>query len=92
MSAGLPIVSSLKGTLQELLAKHEIGVTYENNNIDSLFNLLCNLYDNPHELTIMSNNSNSLFKARFSAENVYSDMCAYLEEVVNTYKIRQNQS
>lgn len=86
MSAGLPIVSSLKGTLQELLAKHQVGLTYENNNADSLFNLLCKLYDNPHELALMSNNSYNFFKERFNAEKVYADMCIYLEELVNVYK------
>ncbi len=86
MSAGLPIVSSLKGTLQELLTKHQIGVTYENSDVDSLFNLLCKLYDNPQYLAIMSNNSRNLFKERFDAENVYADMCTYLEVLVNACK------
>lgn len=81
MSAGLPVVSSLRDTLQELLAKHEAGVTYENNNPDNLFSILCDLYDHPEKLAIMSKNSHALFKERFVAEKVYSNMNDYLEQI-----------
>lgn len=81
MSAGLPVVSSLKGTLQELLSKHKTGVTYENGNVDSLFHVLCDLYDQPEKLEDISKNAYALFKERFVAEKVYSNMCDYLEQI-----------
>lgn len=81
MSAGLPVISSLKGTLQKLLLEHGAGITYENDNQDNLFSLLCNLYDHPERLAIMSKNSHALFKERFVAEKVYSNMCDYLEQI-----------
>ncbi|MFH1931664.1 MAG: glycosyltransferase family 4 protein [Pseudomonadota bacterium] len=81
MSAGLPVISSLKGTLQKLLLEHEAGVTYENNNEDSLFSLLCDLYDQPEKLQDMSKNAHALFKERFVAEKVYSNMCDYIEQI-----------
>ena len=81
MSAGLPLVSSLRGTLQELLAKHEAGLTYANHHPDELASLLCTLYDQPEKLAAMSRNSLSLYQQRFNAEKVYAEMCAYLEEM-----------
>lgn len=86
MSAGLPIISSLRGTVQELLSQHEIGLTYENENVDSLYHILCDLYDNPEKLKIMSINSQILFKERFDAERVYTDMCDYLEDIAKIRK------
>lgn len=88
MAGGLPVISSLKGTLQELLSKHEAGATYENNNPGSLFSLLCDLYDYPEKLAIMSKNSHALFKERFVAEKVYSNMCEYLEEIAECGRSR----
>lgn len=82
MSAGLPVISSLKGALQKLLLEHEAGETYENDNQDSLFSLLCDLYDHPAKLESMSKNSHALFKKRFVAEKVYPNMCDYLEQIV----------
>jgi glycosyltransferase involved in cell wall biosynthesis len=81
MSAGLPVISSLKGTLQQLLLEHNAGATYENDNPDSLFSLLCDLYDHPEKLKIMSENSHAIFKERFIAKKVYSNMCDYLEQI-----------
>lgn len=88
MSAGLPIVSSLKGTLQDLLTERTVGLTYENKNVDSLYRVLCELYDNPGKLKTMSINSRKLFNERFVGEKVYSNMCDYLEEVVTAYNIK----
>ena len=86
MSAGLPVISSLKGTVQELLTKYAAGLTYENENVDDLFDLLSDLYDNPNKLMIMSKNSKKLFEERFVAEKIYSEMCDYLEEIVTNFK------
>ena len=82
LSAGLPIVSSLKGELQKLLTTYDCGVTYENGNVDELVSILCDLYDNPERLKIMSKNVYSLFKEKFVAEKIYDEMSRHLEKVV----------
>ncbi len=84
MSAGLPIVSSLKGELQKLLSNYDCGVTYENGNIDELVSILCELYNNPNRLKSMSKNAYALYKEKFVAEKIYNEMSSYLEKVAET--------
>jgi len=86
LSAGLPIVSSLKGALEELLRTHNCGVTYENGNADELVSILITLYENPERLKEMSKNAYALYKEKFVAEKVYDEMISYLESVCANYQ------
>ncbi|MBU4599610.1 MAG: glycosyltransferase family 4 protein [Proteobacteria bacterium] len=90
MSAGLPIISSLQGTLKEVLSATGAGLTYENNNPEELFQIVCHLYDNPEKLKIMSHNSYKLFKNNYSGEIVYPSMCDYLVQVADSNCQRKN--
>ena len=86
LSAGLPIVSSLKGVLGELLSNHNCGITYESENANDLASKLIYLFNNPSILKEMSKNAYTLYKNKFIAEKVYNDMIDYLELVVKNYK------
>lgn len=86
LSAGLPIVSSLKGVLGDLLNNYNCGITYENENADDLASTLINLFNHPELIKEMSKNAYTLYKDKFVAEKVYDDMIDYLELVVNNYK------
>jgi glycosyltransferase involved in cell wall biosynthesis len=83
LSAGLPVVSSLKGIMKDLLARYECGVTYENNDINGLVASLTGLFENPEKLKLMAKNASSLFTEKFVAEKVYGRMVNYLESIVN---------
>ena len=86
LSAGLPIVSSLKGVLGELLSNHNCGITYESENVNDLNSKLIYLFNNPEILKEMSKNAFDLYKEKFVAEKVYNDLIDYLELVVKNYK------
>ena len=81
LRGGLPVISSIKGALAELLATHRCGVTYENDNAQKLAALLVDLYDNPDRLAEMSKNARSLYESRFTAETVYQNMVVHLTRV-----------
>jgi glycosyltransferase involved in cell wall biosynthesis len=81
LSAGLPIVSSLQGTLENLLSNYNCGITYANNDPDSLASILIELYDCPEQLQILSQNASTLYKGMFVAEKVYENMIDYLKLV-----------
>ena len=85
LSAGLPIVSSLKGVLGELLSTNNCGITYESENADDLVSKLVYLYNHPELLKRMSKNADALYKEKFVAEKVYNDMINYLEYVSSSY-------
>ena len=86
LSAGLPIVSSLKGVLGDLLNNFNCGTTYESGNADDLASTLINLFNHPELLKEMSKNAYTLYQDKFVAEKVYSNMIDYLELVVKNYK------
>jgi glycosyltransferase involved in cell wall biosynthesis len=81
LCGGLPVVSSLKGSLAELLATHRCGITYENGNAQELAALLTDLYDHPDKLVKMSRNACALHESRFRAETVYQSMIDHLTQV-----------
>jgi len=86
LSAGLPIVSSLKGVLGDLINNYNCGTTYESENVDNLASTIINLFNHPELLKEMSKNAYMLYKDKFVAEKVYNDMIDYLELVVKNYK------
>jgi len=81
LCAGLPVVSSLAGALEDLLAEHDCGLTCANGSPEALASILCNLYDDPQRREAMSKNARALYEARFVAEKVYAEMSEYLEEI-----------
>ncbi len=89
MSAGLPVVSSLKGTLADLLADSGAGMTYENGDSDDLARVLSCCYDHRSEMDRMSSNATQLYQRRFVAELVYSQMADYLLGMIDTHRSKQ---
>lgn len=85
MSAGLPIICSVKGLIKQLIDKYHIGVLYDNDNVNSLIEQIENLYNNPEELMKMRKNAYLLFKEKFDSNIVYQDMTDYLVEVKKSF-------
>ena len=81
LCGGLPIVSSLKGTLADLLSAYRCGVTYENGNAPELATLLVNLRDNRGKTEEIAKNARALYESRFEAETVYQNMVDHLIRV-----------
>jgi glycosyltransferase involved in cell wall biosynthesis len=84
-SAGLPVLSSLKGFLNDLLMSHDCGITYRSGNADDLAESLIYLYAHHERLRDMSTNAYELYKNKFMADNVYSNMISYLESFYTNY-------
>jgi len=80
-SAGLPIVSSLKGVLEQALAENDCGLTYEYGDLDSLVEMLTGLCDNPERLRTMSENARRLYLEEYTADKVYDSMVRYIEQI-----------
>jgi glycosyltransferase involved in cell wall biosynthesis len=80
-SAGLPVVSSLKGVLERTLAENDCGVTYECGDVDGLVDILTKLSDSPERLRSMSENAHRLYLEKFTAESVYGAMVRHIERI-----------
>lgn len=92
MSAGLPIISSLSGYLENILKEFDCGITYCNDRADELADILICLYNNPNRLAVMSKNSIRLFRSQFDAKIVYKKFSEYLESVASKKAINCNLS
>lgn len=79
LSAGLPILSSLDGTLRALLRRHGCGITY--GGADDLVSALVGLRESPGRLEAMSAAASGLYRDEFVAEDVYDAMAEHLETV-----------
>lgn len=89
LSAGLPIVSSLSGVLEDLLYKHHCGISYDGSDPDQLASRLFYLYENQDALNVMSRSAYKLYQAEFVADKVYGEMIRYLEMVCLHYTERE---
>ena len=86
LSAGLPIGLSLRdGVLCDLLHAENCGFSY-GASPEKLAGRICHLADNPHQRRVLADNALKLFEEKFTAEKVYGEMMAYLEQVVATTK------
>lgn len=81
LSAGLPIISSLQGKLAQLLAEHDCGLTYRNNDANDLASSIMRLKNDPAALARMSANALNTYRLHFKAEDVYRRMGEYLEMI-----------
>lgn len=79
LSAGLVVVSSLQGALEDLLRTHQCGVTYRNGSDVELVALLRRLGADSEFAQRLGKNAFSLYRERFTASHVYGQMAAYLE-------------
>lgn len=79
ISAGLPIVTGLRGVLSDLLERHCCGATYEFGRPESLADTLDVLNDDRAQRAALSRNAAVLYHDRFTAEAVFSEMADFLE-------------
>lgn len=82
MAAGLPILSSLKGDLEDLISKNKIGRQYDPEDSNSLVEQLEWFCQHPNETAEMGKRSKTLFLKEFKSEVIYSRIVNHLENIV----------
>ncbi len=80
LAAGLPVVSSLSGEAQALLARAECGRSYQAGDGEALSRTLRELEPGQNRERI-SRNARRKYEESFRAESVYGRLAAYLEEL-----------
>lgn len=78
MSGGLPILSSLVGEAEDLLARHGLGITYRAGDADSLTAAILALLQDPARHRAMSEASRRTYEQHYAADVVYNRMAAYV--------------
>ena len=83
MSAGLPLLSSLHGELETLIATERIGLQYQTGDVASLVEGIRWLASHPVDRAAMGTRARKLFDERFSDKIVYSGFAQHLEKIVS---------
>jgi glycosyltransferase involved in cell wall biosynthesis len=81
-AAGLPLVNSMTGDLQQLVAEHGLGENYEGGNRKQLRECLIRLWRNG--TTTMAANSERFFASQLEASKIAAEMSQFLKESLPT--------
>jgi len=80
-AAGLPVATSLRGTLPRLLRERGCGEQFDAADPDTLVTLVRRLRDDPAKWRELSANAQHTFRSQFVAENVYARLIERLEAI-----------
>ena len=81
LAAGLPLVNSLNRELGDFVNTYKIGLQYQSENFEDMFNCLIYLYENPVELNNMKLNAKQLAK-RFDVQIQYENYVNLVDELL----------
>ena len=89
LSAGIPVVSSLKGENEELISRYQCGFTYQaGDSYDCLDKISC-LVDNAQLRREMGVHGRCLFQEKFDQNIVLGGLVNHLESVSLGYELKK---
>jgi glycosyltransferase involved in cell wall biosynthesis len=83
LAHGLPILTSLRGPVSQLIESEGCGALYRETDADDLAARIVALFDTPEDLARLSANAQRVFRARFQAANVYGALADMLVELAS---------
>lgn len=81
LRAGVPIVSSLEGEVEQLIQERGLGVSYRSGDEAGLARALTELATAPESMVAMGRRSRGLFEERYAAEMIYPEYADHIESV-----------
>lgn len=84
-SFGLPVITGLRGEVRDLIAKYNVGLYCEDDPNSWIESVKLLLYS-PHLRDLLSSNAYSLSRDYFEFDNIYSNFCLHLEDIVKNVK------
>lgn len=84
-SGALPVLSSLKGELEEILVTRACGLNYEADSAEQLVSRLRYLHSNPSERKVMGERGRQLLVEEFSVEVIARRYEEHLEKVARAH-------
>ena len=80
-SYGIPIVSSIKGELWDLVNEEEVGFNFDISDSENLETVIRRCLVESGDLERYRHRVNRLFKARFESKNIYGEFVKFLVDV-----------
>lgn len=84
LALGLPILSPLRGEVEQLIATYRVGMVYGTSPANSLHDCVVQLMKAPELQAEMSENARRLHGQKFSFETVYGGLVGALEQLAVT--------
>lgn len=85
LSAGLPVISSLEGEIEQLIEKQQLGCNYSSGDAEGLYNAIQHLASNPLQRDRMSSNALQFYDNYGDADKVYSQYAEYIETAMKSH-------
>ena len=86
-AAGLPVVTSLGGEMEEIIRKYAIGEVFQAGDSRSLMAILDELAGDEKKRALMGRNARELFENKFYAGNIYREYADFLESFAQQPKV-----
>jgi glycosyltransferase involved in cell wall biosynthesis len=82
LSAGLPVISSLKGEMAEAIENHRLGINYQEGDVKGLTSALEQILENSDERNAMALNALTFFQQYGDADKIYNEYADHIERLV----------
>ncbi len=82
LSAGLPVISSLEGEIEQLIEKQQIGCNYRPGDVEGLYNAVQYLASDQMHRARLSSNALRFYEKFGDADRVYSGYVEYIENIM----------
>jgi glycosyltransferase involved in cell wall biosynthesis len=79
LAEGLPVLSSFRGEIEEIIDKYKVGYSYDN--LESLVKGIKALYNDSDLYREMSANALRLFGEKFDADKIYVEYAQHVERI-----------
>jgi glycosyltransferase involved in cell wall biosynthesis len=79
LAAGLPLLSSLEGEMEEIIETHELGLSYDAGDLDGFIQAVDQIGRDRPALARWSANATKAFSEKFSASRIYPDFASHVE-------------
>ena len=86
LSAGLPVISSTRGDLREIIEEYKIGLCYPPGDASALADAILKLRYDKDLCDTLSHNAKIIFDKKFDSDNIYAEYAEHIERVTETYK------
>lgn len=91
MAASLPILSCLKGELEQLITEEDCGKCYVAGDAESLVDAIIFLRDNPEITAAMGMNGRKAFERNYESRKLYSGFANHLVEIVDEFRRKKTE-
>lgn len=86
-SAGLPVISSLEGEIEQIIEKQQLGCNYRSGDAEGLYHAVRKMASDKIQRDRLSSNALNFYNQHGDADKVYSNYAEYIEKIMESFNI-----